>query len=467
MTFDVVIIGAGSAGFAAAEAARERGAAVCIVEREKLGGECPNWACIPTKALLKAARVYRATKRASDFGVIVRRVEFDFAQVMAYKDRVVAAITGGGEVGKRYEELLRELEITFVAGTARFIDKQTIAVTGKDGGIQEVTAKAFVIATGTAEFVPPISGLPESSYLTFKEAVSLKKLPASIAIIGAGPVGCEFATFFASFGVATTLIQRADVVLSREDREIAELAGRALEAMGVTVRTGAEIVSVGVAGKTKTVVLKDGTVHVESILLAAGKRARVEGLGLDTIKVKLDKQGDLLTDDRGATSLSHIFAAGDVDGGLQFTHTAHHKGTIAGTNAALKALGKTKGFLVRDLSVVPRVTFVEPEIASVGMTSEEAKKAFGSTYIGRFPLSALGRSVTDSSAQGRVKLIAHPKTGVVVGGCIQGHGAGEMIHEVALAIRMKATLYDLADMMHAFPTFSEAISGAASTVEVI
>lgn len=470
--FDVVIIGTGSAGFSAAEAAKNMGASVCVIEKEKLGGECPNWACSPTKALLRCAKVFRGAKHAGEFGVQVRRVEYDFGQIMAYKDKVVTAITGGGEVGKRYEAMIQELGLGYFKGSASFQDPYTVLVRGSDGETETVEGRTFVLATGSVEFIPSIDGIQEVPYMTSRDAVSLTAAPASIVIIGGGPVGSEFATFFGTFGIPTTLIQKPPVILHREDAEISELAGKAMKELGVRVIANADIVRVGEGEngqKRVTVAVGDEEtdVNAELILMATGKRANVEGLNLAAAGVKLDERMSVQTNERQETSAPHIYAAGDVDGGLQFTHTAHHEGTIAGANAALRSKKKTRGFWKTDERVVPRVTFVEPEVASVGMTALEVKKEFGSVVVGRFPVGALGRAVTDSESRGLIKIVAHPETGEVIGGHMIGPSAGEVIHEIALAMHLRASLDDLGGMIHAFPTYAEAVAGAAGTIETL
>lgn len=464
-TFDVVVIGSGSAGFSAAEAARKIGASVCVVEQDKLGGECPNYACVPSKALLKAASVYRTVMRAREFGVRTEKVSYDFESVMKYRENVVEKITGGGEFGNRYEKILKSLKINFKKGRAKFVDYHTIKVDDAN-----LVGKTFVIATGTVDFVPPISGLEKMKFLRWKDAIRLKRQPKSLAIIGGGPVGCEIATFFASFGTRVVLIQSAPQVLHREDAEIAKLARKSLESLGVEVITDGKVVEVvngggGVYGIHVDVARNRITHAVEHILIAAGNRANIFGLGLEEIGVLTDKRGSIATTKELRTNLAHIFAAGDVNGGLQFTHTAHHEGYIAGYNAALLAKKKRAAKMKMDERVVPRVTFLTSEVVSVGMTEEEAKSTYGKILVSRFPVSALSRSVTENERGGLIKLIVHPKTRKILGGHMFGERAGEVIHEVALAIYLNATIDKLAGMIHAFPTYSEAIAAVAAQSE--
>ena len=463
-SFDVVVIGTGSAGFSAIEAAVSEGAAVCAIERGKLGGECPNFACVPSKAILKAASVYRTLQHARDFGIQISSLSFDFTTIMKVRSDVVDTMTGGGEKGDRYEKILSDLGVEVKYGNAKFLDDHMIDVNG-----EYIYAKTIVIATGTADVVPPIDGIDTVPFKSWKDAILQKRQPKSMAIIGGGPVGCELATFYTTFGTRVVLLQRASQVLSREDAEIAAHAHASLTKLGIDVRLNADIDSViDSRGGTFGVRLRSASglemIAVDQIVVTAGKRAAVDDLNLEEAGVLLNAQQFLKTTKEQRTSVSHIFAAGDVDGGLQFTHTAHHEGWIAGYNAALVAKKKRRPLKSSDERVVPRVTFLQPEVASVGMTTEEAKKAYQHVLIGRSQIAALGRAVTEHARTGMLKLVVHPKTRKILGGHMIGERAGEVIHEVALAIFLNATVDKLAEMIHAYPTFSEAIAVAASSL---
>lgn len=466
ISYDVIVIGSGSAGFSAAFAARGLGASVLMVEKKKFGGECPNYACVPTKALLKCAKMYQKVRNAGSYGIEAQNVSFDFEDIMAYRKKVVETITGGGELGDRYVKLSEENEITTVIGTAKFIDEHVIEVDG-----QAYVGKAFVVATGTVDFIPPIQGLSQVPYITFREAVTLERQPRKMAVIGGGPVGTELATFFAMIGTRVVLFQGAETILNREDPEIAALAQKYAGDNGIEVMANAKVVAVkeaqgGVYGLTVETGGKTITQAVDSILVATGKRAATDGLGLEEVGVKLDKRGSIKTGVDQQTSKKHIFAAGDVDGGFMFTHTAHYEGSVAGYNAARSALKKRNEKKTVDMRVVPRVTFVDPEVASVGMTAAEVKEKFGSVLVGRFHTGGLGRRVTEQSKPGLVKIVAHPKTRKILGGHIISDRAGEMIHQIAMAMQLKASVDKIAEMIHAFPTYSEAVSGAASAVVI-
>jgi dihydrolipoamide dehydrogenase len=464
--FDVVIIGSGSAGFSAAEAAKSLGASVCIIEKEKLGGECPNYACIPTKALLKAAKVFHGAKHAREFGVELGNFSHDFSQVTKYRDEVVKAITGGGTLGKRYEGVFSKLGVEVKKGEAKFVDKNTVEVAG-----EEIQAKAFVIATGAKDRTPPIPGLSTTKYWTWKKAIQTNRLPKTLAVIGAGPVGCEIATYFASFGTRVVLIQAGPTILNREDADISRIATEQMEKLGVDIRVSTKTLEVidahgGVVGLRIESGGAEQTLAVEQIVLATGKQSNIDGLDLEKADVEVTDQGDISVSKEQQTNRKNVFAAGDVSGGLRFTHTAHHEGYVAGQNAAMIAKKKRTPLVKADLRVVPRVTFTNPEVASVGMTEQEVEKKFKSVLVGTYQVGSLGRAVTENKRVGLIKIVAHPKTRKVLGGHMIGERAGEVIHEVALALHLNASIDKLASMVHAFPTFSEGVKAAAASAHI-
>ncbi|PJA45414.1 hypothetical protein CO174_03250 [Candidatus Uhrbacteria bacterium CG_4_9_14_3_um_filter_50_9] len=465
-TYDVIIIGTGSAGFSAVEGALALGASVCVIESGKLGGECPNYACVPSKALLKTAALYRTAKQAREYGIELGNLSFDFEKLMRYRKHVVKTITGGGEYGDRYLSILKKLGVDIKHGEGVFVDDHVVEVGGEN-----LYGKAIVIATGTVDFIPPIPGLSDIHYWGWKEAIESKRLPKSMAIIGAGPVGCEIATFYNTFGTRVTLLQAEDIVLPHEDREMSQLAQEGLLEQGIDVRTGAiekNIVNArgGIYGIHVERMGQVETVAVEQIVVATGKRSNVQKLELDHAGVQVTKQGTLKTNKEQQTNVKHIFGAGDVDGGLQFTHTAHHEGYVAGYNAALSALKKHSAKKKVDERVVPRVTFIDPEVASVGLTTSEAHVQHKELLVGRYEIRQLGRAATENVHMGLIKIIVHPKTRKILGGHVIGASAGELIHEIALSMYLNAPIDKLAGMIHAFPTYSEGIKAAASSLSV-
>ncbi|MBU0646181.1 dihydrolipoyl dehydrogenase [Patescibacteria group bacterium] len=463
--FDVVIIGSGSAGFSAAEAARALGASVCLIEKDKFGGECPNYACIPSKAWLKAAKVYRSAKQSREYGVSCQGIGVDFEAMVKYREKVVSSITGGAH-GERYQKIAQQLNITLIIGSAALIDEHTLEV-----GHTLIKGKSLIIATGTVDYLPPISGLDQAHFLGWKQALLQKRQPKSMAIIGGGAVGSELATFFGTLGTRVLLFEFTPTILPKEDEELARLAHQALKTHNVEVFGSARILEVidGRGGVYGLKVEQGGAVQthaVEQVVVAAGRRSNVADLNLESTGVALDDRQTIKTDDEQRTNVRHIFAAGDVDGGLQLTHTAHREGAVAGHNAALQALGKRAEKMKSDLRVVPRVTFVDPEVASVGQTSQELKAKMGQLLVGRYAIANLGRAVTDNQKQGLVKIIAHPKTRKILGCHIMSPHAGEMIHEAALAMHLNTTVDKLGSLIHAFPTYSEALMAAANSVEL-
>ncbi len=462
--FDLIVIGAGSSGLAAVQAARASGASVCLIEKAKLGGECPNSACVPSKALLKTANVYRQASQAKLFGTELGKLGFDFVSIMRYRQSVIDAVTGAGG-SERYLRLLQKMQVTLVQGAATFIDDHTVEVLG-----QHYFGSCFVIATGTVDFVPSIRGIDEIPLLSWKEALSTTRQPKSIATIGGGPVAVEIATFYSTFGTRVVILEPGKSILAREDVEIAALAQESLRALGVEIITNANILELihGRGGVFGLHVESDGepiTIAVERIMLAAGKRSNIEGLGLEEIGVSLTDHAEIKTSSDLATSIRHIFAAGDVNGGMLFTHVAHYEGHVAGWNAAQLSKNKRTREKI-DERVVPRVTFLCPEVASVGMTQEEARKKFGKVLVGRANIGILGRAVADHSRVGLVKLVCHPKTRKLLGAHIIAARAGEMVHEAALAIHLNATVDKVASMIHAYPTYSEGLKVAASSMKI-
>lgn len=452
---DVVVIGGGSAGMSAAFRAAEQGTRVCVIESEKLGGECPNWACVPTKAMLKAASLYHTMRRdGARFGVRARGLTLDMHALMARKDAVVNIITGNG---KRLRKALDEAGIELIRGRARFKTKTSIIV-----GERVISAKSFIVATGSREYVPPIDGVEDVPVMSFRDAVSLKRLPESIAIIGGGPVGCEFATFFAKCGVRTLLMHVGPQLLSREDAELAGMAAERLRDLYVNIIPKSKVLTLRKSGRRVGVTYQSGTsarktVVVDAVMLATGRRPNTDDLALEKAGATYDAQGHLRIDP-SLRIAPHVFAAGDVTGEWQFTHVAHHAGVIAAENAIRHLRGLAPKRM--RLDVVPHVTFVDPELASVGMTAQEAAQAGHTIDVKRFPVGALGRAVVDGKREGMFKVIIDQSSGNILGAHLLGERAGEVIHEVALAMHLGARWDDVASMMHAYPTYSEVIPAA-------
>lgn len=449
--FDLVCIGSGSAGGAAAFVAKKAGIRVAIVEefKDKLGGNCPNYACVPTKALLHAAQVYKLVKNAGEFGILADNPRFDFAKIAAYRDEIVSQLTG-----RRIEKNLRDAGIELLWGRARFISDHEIEIAGR-----RFSAEHFVIGTGSKEFIPPIAGLLDTGFITSDQASRATILPESLIIIGAGPVGTEFAQAFSSFGVRISLLQKDRQILQREEPEIAEIVQKQLLGQGVKITLNADAVFVRKEGSEKVVTIKIGEdeeeVRAQEIMIAAGRRAALADLGLEKAGVEVTEQGKLKLNEFLQTNIAHIWAAGDAAGNIQFTHTAAYEGDVVGRNICHRHEEAV------DYNVVPRATFCEPEVASVGLLEVQARKQGLEIEISEFPIGNLGRALIEHDRRGLVKLIVDAKTKQILGGHIAGREAGQLIHEVALAMKAKIPVTEIGRMIHAYPTFSEAVAAAA------
>src|SRR3989344_96124 len=448
--YDLICIGSGSAGGSAAFVAKKAGLKVAVIEefKDKLGGHCPNYACVPTKALIKAGQVYKLAQRASEFGVVTSEVKLDFKRIAEYKKEIVNQLTG-----PRIEKNLHNAGIDLLWGRAKFVSPHELDIAGK-----KYSATNFVIATGSKEWVPPIPGLAETGYWVSDDAVKAETYPESVIMIGAGPIGAEFAQIFTSFGVRVTMIQNVGQVLQREDTEIAAVVQQDMEEQGIKVILNANIEGVRKEGVNKIVKVKVGDTEQEfsasEIMVATGRRANLD-LNLEAAGVHLTKDGKLELNEYLQTNVAHIWAAGDAAATWQFTHTAAYEGDLAGRNICQKLDEKVS------YDVVPRVTFVEPEVASVGMTEEQARVKNLDIKIGRFKIGSLGRALIDHDRRGMVKIIADAKSLQILGAHIAGSGAGQLIHELALAMKAKIAVTEIARMVHAYPTFSEAVAAAA------
>ncbi len=450
--FDVVVVGGGTAGLTAALAARHEGASVALVEREeRLGGDCTYYGCVPSKSLIEIAARVTEARRLARQGILEVAPGLAFAPAHERQQRVVEEIAADER-----DERFTSLGIEVVHGEAAFRGPHELGV-----GDGTLVAERFVIATGSEPAVPPVEGLDAVPYLTNRSVFDLADLPDRLLVLGGGSIGLELAQAFQRLGSRVTVVELSDRLLPHDEPEAGQLVAGALAADGVDLRLGTKALAARKDGAEVVLALENGEARGDALLVATGRRPALAGLGLEQLGVEL-ADGYVKADRRCRTSVKGLFAAGDVTGGLQFTHVAAHEGSVAGRNAA----GKRATSAGR---VVPWVTFVDPESAHVGLTEEQARKQHRRVRVATFPMRAVDRPRIEGRPNGFVKLVAAPRLvlgflggGKLVGAQIVGPRAGELIHECALAIHTKMFAGRLAQMIHAYPTMSMAVQQAAS-----
>ena len=452
--FDVVVVGGGTAGLTAALAASYEGARVALVERDgRLGGDCTYYGCVPSKALIEVAQAAADARELVRAGIMSGDPQVDFAAVTERQRRVVTEIAEDERV-ERFSE--RGIEV--IAGEGRFTETNCLVV-----GSKEIRGERFVIATGSVPSLPPIPGLESVPYLTNRTIFELDALPRRLLVIGGGAIGLELAQAFARFGSRVTVVEQLDSLLSQHESQVGALVERSLRREGVELRLGRPVQSASLSGGDITLELGDETLAGDVLLIAAGRAASTAALGLEVVGVATD-DGSIVVDERCRTSASHIFAAGDVTGGANLTHVAAHEGSVAGRNAAGK---RAK----RDVRFVPSVVFVDPEVASVGLSEDEARESHGrgSVRTVELPMARVDRARIAGHTDGFIKLVTTRRRllgwaggGRLVGAQIVGRGAGELIHECALAMQVDAFAGRLAQTIHAYPTLSVGIQQTAS-----
>ncbi len=447
--YDLVVIGGGSAGLKAARTAARLGFSVALAEERELGGECFWAGCVPTKAMVRAAQVWHLVRNSRKFGIQVDITKADFAEAMRLKDAAGRQLAGAGpEDGG-----LSKLGAAYYPQHARFESSHEVRV-----GADVIRGRQIVIATGTVPNIPRIPGLAEAGYITNREAVNLESLPRRIGVIGGGPIGLEFAQVFRRFGAEVTVVERSNQILPREDEDISVLAESYLREESVRVLTGATVERVSLDAKEKSMHVRQGghlqSVTCDEILVGTGRDAAISNLNLETTGVQYTPRR-IQVDSHLRTVVPHIWAAGDICGGYLFTHVASYEGRLVIKNAF------QDGAQPFDHSVVPRCTFIDPEIASIGITEREAH-ATGTTFSTHcFSFAELDRAILHGDARGLVKLITDPTNGQILGGHIIGTDASSMISELALCMQNHLPVGAIAATMHAYPSFPEAVEAAA------
>lgn len=451
--FDLIVLGSGSAGMAAARRARKLGASVALVEKDVLGGECPNSACVPAKALLRAAQAIKEIRRAGEFGIRVGEPCADWPGV---RGRVLEII-GAHEGEAPTEARLGKEGISLFRGDGAFSAGDTIRV-----GSQILTAPRIIVASGSFDAIPPIEGLKDAGFLTHKDALGLETLPRSLAIIGAGPVGVEFAQIFAPLGVQVTLLVSGPLPLPREDHAISRVLLDCLRESDIRVETGIRVERVEKRGSQKVVTVRDGKkeceIAVDEVFVATGHPPFVAGMNLEKVGVKADDSG-VTVDQHLRTSAEHIWSAGDVTGVALYTHVASYQAKLAAHNALCDETGRA--LLEADYRVIPRVTFCRPEVASVGLTEEECLVQELDYRAVSAPFHDIERSAVSGERAGLAKLLVEASSGQILGAHVIGAHAGELIHEIAPLMQNRIPASGIGCTIHAFPTFSEIWEAAA------
>ena len=451
---NLVVIGAGSAGLVSALIAATVKAKVTLVEANKMGGDCLNTGCVPSKALIKSAKVAEQMRHADRYGITPTEPDIPFGQTIERVMQAIRAIEPHDSV-ERYTGL----GVDVVEGYGKVVDPWTVEIARKDGVTQRLTTRGIVIAAGAEPFVPPIPGLEQSNYLTsdtmWDAFAKMERAPARIAVLGGGPIGCELSQALARLGSRVTQVEMAECVLGREDDEVSALAQASLEASGVEVLTGHRAARVEPGRLIADRDDSEVAIEFDVLIVAVGRAARLTGYGLEDIGIDTTKT--VVTDDFLATRFPNIYAAGDVAGPYQFTHTASHQAWFASVNALF---GQFKRFKA-DYRVIPAVTFLDPEIARVGLNEREAREQGVEYEVTRYELDGLDRAIAESERRGFVKVLTPPGKDTILGATIVGAHAGELLAEYVLAMKHKLGLNKILGTIHSYPTMAEANKFAA------
>lgn len=453
---NLVVIGAGSGGLVTAYIAAAVKARVTLIEGHRMGGDCLNFGCVPSKALIRSARLAHEIRQASALGIHDAGGHVDFAAVMARVQRVIRDIAPHDSV-ERYTAL----GVDVVQGHARITSPWSVEVTRADGTQQTLTTRSIVIAAGASPFVPPIPGLREAGFLTSDTLWGLTELPRRLLVLGGGPIGCELAQSFARLGSQVTQVEMAPRVLGREDEDASALVAQALRDDGVELLTGHEALRVDhVDGERRLIVRHGNTeraVAFDQLLCAVGRSPRVEGYGLEELGIPITGKKTIETNAWLETLYPNIYAVGDVAGPYQLTHVAAHQAWYAAVNALF---GRFKRFRV-DYAVIPWATFTDPEVARVGLSEAEAAAQGMAVEVTRYPLDDLDRAIADGTPQGFVKVLTVPGKDQILGVTIVGAHAGDLLAEYVLAMKHGLGLNKILGTIHTYPTLAEANKYAA------
>ena len=452
---NLVVIGAGSAGLVTAYIAAAVKAKVTLVEKHRMGGDCLNTGCVPSKALIRSAKLLSHIRRAQEFGLQDATARYDFADVMARVQRVVRTVEPHDSV-ERYSAL----GVECIEGTAKITSPWSVEIATAQG-TQTLSTRAIVIAAGARPFVPPIPGIEEVGYLTSDTVWNLRKLPRRLVVLGGGPIGCELTQAFARFGARVTQVEMAPRIMLREDPEVSDLVAQRFRAEGIELLTGHRAKQFVIENGEKILIAEceggDVRIPFDALLCAVGRVANTTGYGLEELGIPTTKTRTVDTNEFLETLYPNIYACGDVAGPYQFTHTASHQAWYAAVNALF---GDVKRFRA-DYSVIPWATFTEPEVARVGLNEQEAKEKGISHEVTVYGIDDLDRAIADEEAHGFVKVLTAPGKDRILGVTIVGEHAGDLIAEYVLAMKHGLGLNKLLGTIHIYPTLAEANKYAA------
>ena len=445
--YDICVLGGGPAGYVAAIRAAQLGAKVVLIENREIGGTCLNRGCIPTKALLKTSEVLYLLNKSKEFGIESNITALDSGVVASRKDRVVKSLRMG------LEHLLSKNGIEVLRGIGKILSAGSVEVDTQDGALQ-ISCGKLILTTGSEPLLPDIPGIGLEGVLSSDEALEMQSIPESITIIGAGAIGLEFATLYNSLRSKVTVVELMDTLLPREDKEITSELLKIMKRQGIKFRLGSGVKRIDRDEHGLLVYIggEDAPLVSEKVLVAIGRKLNSASDGIVSLGIKTNK-GAIVVDEHMQTSVSGIYALGDVIGGSLLAHLAFAEGKVAVENA-LGLPGRI------NYNAVPSCVYTNPEVASVGMSEEEAGTKGIPVKTGRFDFRNNGRALCHFEREGFVKVVTEEHTGVIIGACILGHNASELISELTLAISLGAKAEALADMIHPHPTLSEAVMEA-------
>lgn len=436
--FDIVVIGSGPGGYPAAIRAAQRGKKVALVEAKEIGGTCLNRGCIPSKALIAGAELLHEIRHAENFGIKVDSVSIDYATLVAHKDKVVEKLRKG------LEGLIRGNGIEIIRGHAKFTSPKQLDIGG-----EVIEADQIIIASGSEPRSIPAFPFDGKKILDSTDILNLKTLPKKLVIVGGGVIGCEFASLFQLLGCEVTILEMLPSLLPMECASVSSLLTKSFQSRKITIKTGVKVEKIEPASTSAKVVLASGeSFEADIALVAVGRQMNLSGLNLDKIGVKLNNPGEVAVNDKMETNVSGIYAVGDIASKWWLAHVATHQGVVAADNACGVAAKM-------HYNAIPNVIFTHPEIGTVGLSLDEAKKQGHQAVIGNFPFQALGKSQATYHTEGFAQIVIDKKSGQILGAQVVGQDASNLIAEMALAIQNELTIECIQETIHAHPTLSE------------